>query len=96
MDGRLIGPYLLPPRLTGHNYLILLQEVLGELLEDVSLETSRRLWFQHNDAPPQFAGVVRDHLNRCFGQRLIGRGGPIAWPPRSPDLRPLDFFCGTT
>ncbi|GBM00509.1 hypothetical protein AVEN_111737-1 [Araneus ventricosus] len=25
----------------------------------------------------------------------MGRGGPIAWPPRSPDLTPLDFFfCG--
>ena len=21
----------------------------------------------------------------------IGRGGTIAWPPRSPDLTPLDF-----
>ena len=24
--------------------------------------------------------------------RWIGRGGPIPWPPRSPDLTPLDFF----
>ncbi|GBM95153.1 hypothetical protein AVEN_17586-1 [Araneus ventricosus] len=24
--------------------------------------------------------------------RWIGRGGPVAWPPRSPDLNPLDFF----
>ncbi|GFS63633.1 uncharacterized protein TNCV_1961891 [Trichonephila clavipes] len=22
----------------------------------------------------------------------IGRDGPIAWPPRSPDLTPLEFF----
>ncbi|KAJ4442487.1 hypothetical protein ANN_04073 [Periplaneta americana] len=27
-----------------------------------------------------------------LGQRDIRRGGPIAWPPRSPDLTPLDFF----
>jgi hypothetical protein len=27
--------------------------------------------------------------------RWIGRGGPIAWPFRSPDLTPLIFFlCG--
>ncbi|KAJ4434368.1 hypothetical protein ANN_22927 [Periplaneta americana] len=25
-------------------------------------------------------------------QTWIGRGGPTAWPPRSPDLTPLDFF----
>jgi hypothetical protein len=24
--------------------------------------------------------------------RWIGRGGPVAWPPRSSDLNPLDFF----
>jgi hypothetical protein len=24
--------------------------------------------------------------------RWIDRGGTIAWPPRSPDLTPLDFF----
>jgi hypothetical protein len=23
--------------------------------------------------------------------RWIGRGGPIAWPPRSPDLTPLGY-----
>ena len=66
VDGCLIGPYLLPPRLTGHTYLAFLQEVLGELLEDVSLDINRRLRFQHDGAPSHFAG---DHLNRCFGQR---------------------------
>jgi hypothetical protein len=25
-------------------------------------------------------------------ERWIGRSGPIAWPPRSPDLTPVDFF----
>jgi hypothetical protein len=23
---------------------------------------------------------------------LVGRDGPIPWPPRSPDVTPLDFF----
>ena len=26
-----------------------------------------------------------------FGEHCVGRGGPIAWPPRSPVLIPLDF-----
>jgi hypothetical protein len=35
---------------------------------------------------------MRDVLSkRCHG-RWIGRGGPIAWPPRSPDLNLLDFY----
>ncbi|KAJ4433851.1 hypothetical protein ANN_16163 [Periplaneta americana] len=36
--------------------------------------------------------VVRLAGNRKFPDRWIGRGGPIAWPPRSPDLNPLDFY----
>ncbi|PSN32148.1 hypothetical protein C0J52_23854, partial [Blattella germanica] len=27
-----------------------------------------------------------------FPDRWIGRGGPIPWPARSPDLNPLDYF----
>lgn len=35
---------------------------------------------------------VRNYLNEKYPNRWIGRGGPIAWPARSPDLTPLDFF----
>jgi len=32
-------------------------------------------------------------LNRQLSERWIGRGGgSTSWPPRSPDLTPLDFF----
>jgi len=27
-----------------------------------------------------------------FPNRWIGRDGPTLWPPRSPDITPLDFF----
>ncbi|KAJ4449827.1 hypothetical protein ANN_01233 [Periplaneta americana] len=36
--------------------------------------------------------TARRYLDRRFPDRWIGRGGPIAWPPRSPDLNPLDFY----
>jgi hypothetical protein len=39
-----------------------------------------------------FGRVVRDHLNERFHERWIGRGGPVSWPPRSPDLTPLEFY----
>jgi hypothetical protein len=35
---------------------------------------------------------VRHYLNPMMPGGLIGRGAPIAWPPKSPDLTPLDFF----
>ena len=35
---------------------------------------------------------VTTFLDDTFPGRWVGRGGPTAWPPRSPDLIPLDFF----
>lgn len=88
----LVGPYLLPTPLTSANYLIFLEEVLPGLLQSVPHTVRRNLWFQHDGAPPHYGRCVRSHLNASFGQRWIGRGGPVAWPPRSPDLSSLDFF----
>ena len=31
-------------------------------------------------------------LNESFPNRWLGRGGPVAWPPRSPGLTPLDYY----
>ena len=45
-------------------------------------------------APPHFNCFVTDVLNERFSDVSLGRGGPILWPPRSPDLSPLDFFLG--
>ncbi|GBN54180.1 hypothetical protein AVEN_36177-2 [Araneus ventricosus] len=47
------------------------------------------MWFQH-DGPP--AIDVRLHLNATYGQQWVGRGGPVLWPARSPDLTCLDYF----
>ena len=48
--------------------------------------------FQLDGAPPHWARIVRNVLDHNFPDRWIGRGGPISWPPRSPDITPLDFF----
>lgn len=92
----LIGPYLLPPRLDSAKYLVFLQEVLPELLTNVPSPVRHRMWFQQDGAPSHYGACVRDHLNRTFPNRWIGRGGPVAWPPRSPDLNPLDFYLWGT
>ena len=47
-----------------------------------------------NGAPPHFATVVREYLDETFPERWIGRRGALEWPPRSPDLTPMDFFFG--
>ena len=35
--------------------------------------------------------VIRLYLNLKFPKRWIGRGGAQNWPPRSPDMNPLDY-----
>lgn len=52
----------------------------------------RQLIFQHDGAPAHFSRQVREILNTNYPDKWIGRGGPITWPARSPDLNVLDFF----
>lgn len=82
----------LPPRLNGQAYLEFLRERLPPLLEVVPLAVRQRMMFQQDGAPPHFTRAVRQHLDQQYPDRWIGRGGPIEWPARSPDLTPLDYF----
>jgi len=50
--------------------------------------------FQHDGAPPHYTRQEREFLNESFPNRWLGRGGPIAWPPRPPDLTPMDYLWG--
>ena len=88
----LIGPYLLPSPLNGQRYTTFLREVLPGLLENVLLGIPRNMWFQHDGAPAHSDRNACQHLHETFGNRWIGRNGPTAWPARSPDLTPMDFF----
>jgi hypothetical protein len=62
------------------------------LLEDLPLAILRQMWLQIDGAPPHFDRIVRDWCDETYPNRWIGRGGAIAWPSRSPDLNPCDFF----
>jgi len=50
-------------------------------------------FFFHQDrAPPHHAITLCMLLDEQLPNRWIGRRGPVEWPPRSPDLTPMDFF----
>ncbi|GFV86725.1 uncharacterized protein TNCV_3964551 [Trichonephila clavipes] len=70
-------------RLTGPRYLIFLEQVLPELLDSahVTAATRTSMWFQQDGAPAHFSISVRNHLDATCGERWIGRGGPVHWPP---------------
>ncbi|KAJ4438679.1 hypothetical protein ANN_14626 [Periplaneta americana] len=89
---RLVGPHVLVNRLTGQAYTNFLENTIPHVLEDTPLINRQHIHFLHDGAPAHFSRTARRYLDRRFPDRWIGRGGPIAWPPRSPDLNPLDFY----
>jgi hypothetical protein len=68
---RLLGPYFLPPHLTGALYHNFLRNVLPELLQDVGLQTRIHLWFMHDGAPAHFLLGVQEFLNNLFLAKWI-------------------------
>lgn len=92
INSTLIGPFFIEGTLNGDKYLELLRTQVIPAIEALNLEN---VWFQHDGAPPHSTVAVTRFLNNLFPNRWIGRLGPTAWPPRSPDLSLEDFFVGT-
>lgn len=89
----IVGPFFFHERLEGENYLHFLREELPILLENVPCNIRQSMWFQQDGAPPHRSRNVTAYLNEQFPNKWIGLASPVqVWPPRSPDLTPLDFF----
>lgn len=93
--GGVIGPYFfenahgIAVTVNGERYRDMINNFFGPQLEDLDL---RDMWFQQDGATSHIARDTREILKRMFPDKLISKFGDIDWPPRSPDLTPLDFF----
>ncbi|GBM50286.1 hypothetical protein AVEN_219060-1 [Araneus ventricosus] len=92
LGDNLLRPYVLLERLNDVKYLVSLQHVLLDFLHGIPTTVRQNLWFMHDGVSAHVSIVVRTHLDATYPWRWIRRGGPVAWPPRSPDLNTLDFF----
>jgi hypothetical protein len=92
VGGKLFGPYFYDGTLTGIRYLDFLSNQLPIFMEDIPLNIRAHLFFQQDGAPAHNALIVHEYLEQAFNHRWMGTRGPVEWPPRSPDLTPLDFF----
>ncbi|GFQ91022.1 DUF4817 domain-containing protein [Trichonephila clavata] len=54
LGDHLLGPYLLLERLSGRSYLVFLNEVLTEFLDDIPLAAIQGIWFQHGRQKRRF------------------------------------------
>lgn len=53
---------------------------------------NRATWFQQDGATCHTSNASMAVINEMSAGKLTSRRGDIAWPPRSPDLTPPDFF----
>lgn len=51
-----------------------------------------RIWFQQDGATAHTSNTAMPVLRELFPNKLISQRGDIPWPPRSPDLTPMNFF----
>ncbi|RLU16752.1 hypothetical protein DMN91_010820 [Ooceraea biroi] len=96
LGNQVIGPYFIEGQLTGQKYATFITEILPALLENVPLNIRLGMWYMHDGCPAHYARVSREALHRQFPHRWIGRDGEFLWPPRSPDLTPMDYFLWGT
>lgn len=95
LKDEIIGPFFIDGNLDGPKYILLLH---NDIVPAMRASAARQniqwndVYFQQDGAPAHYAVLVRTYLDLVFPNRWIGRLGPISWPPRSPDLTPLDFF----
>lgn len=75
---------------TGQVYKNLLQESVLPCIREYYGD--EEFIYQQDGAPPHYHRDVRSYLNEILPNRWIGRRGFVEFPPRSPDLTPLDFF----
>ena len=61
-------------------------------MEGVPLHVRMNMWMQHDGVPLHYALCSKQVMNEIFDEKWIGRGGPVACPPRSPDLTSPDYF----
>ena len=87
-----LGPIFCSNKMNGRDYLQLLKGTLGPYIDNMPLVQRGRFYFQQDGAPIHTAKPVTQWLDENLPFQWIGLKASIKWPPRSPDLTPLDFF----
>ncbi|GFV74139.1 uncharacterized protein TNCV_4510451 [Trichonephila clavipes] len=96
--GGIIGPYFFKND-EGHNVTVngdrYRAMTTNFFIPELNNHDVQELWFQQDGATCHTARATIDLLKDTFGDHLNSSFGPVNWPPRSCDLTPLDYFCGS-
>ena len=96
-NGKIIGPHFFNRNVNGRTYRDMLERVAFPAVAHIYYHRFQNgvfndvWWFQYG-APPHGSLQVRQTLRQRFEDRVVALHHNVEWPPRSPDLTPLDFF----
>ena len=69
-------------------------DVLIEYMSQQFKQYQPQVIFQQDSVSPNCDLKNCEFLYKTVPDRWIGLNGSIPWPPRFPDITPLDVFCG--
>jgi hypothetical protein len=87
---KIVGPVFFDTNFNAEMYLNMLQDTIMPSLLNEDGEFLG--YFQQDGAQSHYGICVQRWLDQQFPSSWIGRSGSMEWPPRSPDLSPLDFY----
>src|SRR6185437_2986980 len=70
----------------------MLESFVIPALRNLPGDQMEHLIYQQDGAPPHIYRPVKQALQESFENRIISRHFENAWPARSPDLNPLDYW----
>lgn len=91
MDNR-FWYFIYNENLNGDRYIDIIRNVVEEFVDDLPLRVADSCWYQMDGAPAHSTRAVDEKLTELFRDRWWGNKGPRLWPPRSPDLTPVDYY----
>ena len=87
---RIVGPIFFEQTVNSNRYIV---NILNPFLEQLTDEEKSFGYFQQDGATAHTARVTIERVHAVFGaERTVSRNSDTAWPARSPDLSPCDFF----
>lgn len=78
--------------LNSEKYQEILNVVVDKVDDSISLSNLNNVIYQQDGAPAHNSTASKQFLDEHFPGHWMGTYGPIKWPPRSPDMTPMDFF----
>lgn len=93
LGDQIIGPFFFNQSLNAERLVNFLDGQFWDAIENLPLNVRQDMYLQLDGASIHNSRNVRGWLNQQFPMRWIGRNSPFErWPPRSPDITPLDFY----